>query len=48
MKKNKKQIYLHYALIFLLFAGGGAVAGAVFSVIGNHISGSMAGEGDVI
>lgn len=48
MKKNKKQIYLHYALIFLLFAGGGAVAGAAFSVIGNHISGSMAAAGDVI
>lgn len=29
MEKNKKHTYLQYALLFLLFTGGGAVAGAV-------------------
>ena len=31
MEKNKKHTYLHYALLFLLFTGGGAVAGAAVS-----------------
>lgn len=48
MEKNKKHTYLHYALLFLLFTGGGAVAGVAFSAVGNHISGSMAAAGDVI
>ena len=50
MEKNKQHTYLHYTLLFLLFTGGGAVAGAAFSASGieNYISGSMAAVGDVI
>ena len=50
MEKNKKHTYLHYALLFLLFTGGGAAAGAAFSASGIeiYISGSMAAAGDVI
>ena len=50
MEKNKKHTYLHYALLFLLFTGGGAVTGAAFSASGieNYISGSMAAVGNVI
>lgn len=46
--KDRKHTYLHYMLLFLLFTGGGAAAGAAFSVIGNHISDGMAAAGDVI
>ena len=48
MEKNKKHTYLHYALLFLLFTGGGAVAGAAFSMIGDYISGGVTAAGDII
>lgn len=38
MKKNKKNTYLHFILIFLLMTGGGAVVGAVMAAFGDYIS----------
>lgn len=48
MERNKKHTYLHYALLFLLFTGGGAIAGLVFGMIGDYISGGVTMAGDII
>lgn len=47
-KNNKKHTYLHYAVILLLFTGGGAIAGAIAGAMGDYISGGVAAAGDVI